>query len=914
MKKISLSKVVKLSLSVLLISSCSLTDIVNLIGETNINSSSSSSKIEGNDIFNNINPEGSNITPKCNPTFDIKETTYITFIETVHDKNSSNQKENTIMLKDSKGKVYGPWDVEKISSASVYHRVYPKITLSPETYTILDSDTISQIYNTTSKGCGFARVFGYKKEQQSSTTTNNNTSVLVNDVKALEKSISTSGGTIKVETKDSPLNGLTLNVPNNAYNETKNFEISYSPIKENNFGQYINPVTPMIKIKNGGGYSKEAMILTIPISKKSDEFAMAFYYNEKTKKLEGIPIINQDNNSITVATRHFSSSELSNNNFSTKGLESGFSSLFVSTISESVLAKSPVIATGYKVGVDDWDFQNYGSFIAQGGHCAGQSVGSIWYYYEKKLEGAQPIHSLYDKEDSLWFDNPKGYKFASVLQETYVKNLNVVNGDAYPAQEKQFELSSKYSTLSWKAFIVSMLVTGEPQMVAVRRFDAAGNIAGGHALVAYKADYNAGKLYVVDPNFESQFNSDRYIEFDGNTFKPYKSAESVGEAGRIYTLISYWAKSSFIDYYGIAEEYNKLSNNTIGNTSFPDVDYYYYDNEGKKQPLTDDINISAEKIKIGTTVKPKAGGNQLGTLTIAKGKDILFEDINEPEIQLQSGDNVLGILVKATTPQNKLRWADFKYLNIKSLDLSILPNPLKGIPEKEYTLKLKSSLAPDTIYEWTFGDGGEESIIGALSVNHKYALEGNFTINVKAKDPKTNKVIAETNSKAEIKKEVIEQYPKLTASFKADVYTEPFITSTGGSNIPILGASNYRGDTILSPLVWNGNNFSVTFQNTDSSITRIEGLAMTSIIRGTVDFSTNTLTNIYVNNTTTLDGKVQSVTGFSAKDIPLQINGKYLEADIVGLDAQKHISSIDVGYKAVNWDNARIQIYFSKVS
>lgn len=68
---------------------------------------------------------------------------------------------------------------------------------------------------------------------------------------------------------------------------------------------------------------------------------------------------------------------------------------------------------------------------------------------------------------------------------------------------------------------------------------------------------------------------------------------------------------------------------------------------------------------------------------------------------------------------------------------------------------------------------------------------------------------------------------------------------------------------------------------------------MTSILRGTVDFSTNILTNIYVNNTTTLDGKVQSVTGFSAKDIPLQINGKYFEADIVGLDAQKHISSID---------------------
>ncbi len=70
--------------------------------------------------------------------------------------------------------------------------------------------------------------------------------------------------------------------------------------------------------------------------------------------------------------------------------------------------------------MDDWEFPNYGSYIAFGGHCAGQSVTAMWYYYEKKSKGAPNLHSNFDHYGSAapatWADNPRGFKFASQIQ------------------------------------------------------------------------------------------------------------------------------------------------------------------------------------------------------------------------------------------------------------------------------------------------------------------------------------------------------------------------------------------------------------------------------------------------------------------------------------------------------------------
>ena len=55
------------------------------------------------------------------------------------------------------------------------------------------------------------------------------------------------------------------------------------------------------------------------------------------------------------------------------------------------------VDSGFRPGVDDWQFTNYGSYVAPTGHCEGQSVSAIWYYVNQRLGGgASPLYGLYD--------------------------------------------------------------------------------------------------------------------------------------------------------------------------------------------------------------------------------------------------------------------------------------------------------------------------------------------------------------------------------------------------------------------------------------------------------------------------------------------------------------------------------------
>ncbi|MBK8641821.1 MAG: hypothetical protein IPN15_06215 [Saprospiraceae bacterium] len=75
--------------------------------------------------------------------------------------------------------------------------------------------------------------------------------------------------------------------------------------------------------------------------------------------------------------------------------------------------------SGFRPGIDDWEFPNEGSYIEPEGHCAGQSLTAMWYYHVHKLSLNE--HPLYDRFSTLpspiWQDNVKGYRFSSVIQK-----------------------------------------------------------------------------------------------------------------------------------------------------------------------------------------------------------------------------------------------------------------------------------------------------------------------------------------------------------------------------------------------------------------------------------------------------------------------------------------------------------------
>jgi hypothetical protein len=161
----------------------------------------------------------------------------------------------------------------------------------------------------------------------------------------------------------SPLYGFELRIPAESHQDDRDYTVSYAPITNTTF-KNVTPVSPLITVENGGGYADKLITVKVPVRLEADDFAMGFYYDARTGQLEGLPLLGQDAQSVTLVTRHFSS-------------------FFVSALKVAVLDAAILngdIDSGFRPGIDDWQFTNYGSYIEPGGHCAGMSVSAMWYY------------------------------------------------------------------------------------------------------------------------------------------------------------------------------------------------------------------------------------------------------------------------------------------------------------------------------------------------------------------------------------------------------------------------------------------------------------------------------------------------------------------------------------------------------
>lgn len=363
------------------------------------------------------------------------------------------------------------------------------------------------------------------------------------------------GGVVKVEDSNSPINGFTIQINSHTYDTQKTFDIKTTEIKNHQLGNDFTPITPLISVDNGHAFANRPMQVTIPINIAEDEFAMGFYYNQTAGELEALPFERYDATQITLITHHFSD-------------------ILVSKISISELEKltttgNPALDTGFMPGVDDWQFVNYGSALAPGGHCAGQSLTMAWYYGEKHVKNSeQSLFGRFDnnggaKTNDFWQDDSDSYRFASVTQDS--ANWNGQEFFDY------LNFSSQNQRRVFYAFAYAMKITNQPQFMGIYRYNDQGQCLGGHAIVAYKIEN--GRIYVADPNYPGQ--QDRYCELNGNGFNPYSSganAAAINDSGAVlYTEMHFIATSALINFDDIAANYKKMLDGTIGDDAFPDT-------------------------------------------------------------------------------------------------------------------------------------------------------------------------------------------------------------------------------------------------------------------------------------------------------------------------------------------------------
>ena len=220
--------------------------------------------------------------------------------------------------------------------------------------------------------------------------------------------------------------------------------------------------------------------------------------------------------------------------------------------------------------MDDWQFVNHGSYISRGGHCAGQSLSAMWYYYEKRLSaGERPLYGRYDNNDygmgtiDFQWDDSWGYRLASTVQrEQWNQGRDVLS---YAGAASDY--------LTWYAFAYAMHLTEEPQYVSIGRYEANAQgkqVRKGHALIAYGIKGN--ELWVADPNYPGQ--AGRSIRFENGGFLALRiRRERTRHRGQrvsgSYPEIRYMAKTALVNWSAIGAEYERMLKGDAGKAYFP---------------------------------------------------------------------------------------------------------------------------------------------------------------------------------------------------------------------------------------------------------------------------------------------------------------------------------------------------------
>jgi len=451
-------------------------------------------------------------------------------------------------------------------------------------------------------------------------------------VEAATGSVGPGGATITVDQPGSPIDGMEMTVPANAYTNTRQCKISYAPVTEHTFGPDFNPVSPLISVENGGGYADDIITLQIPVQIPDGHFAMAFYYDDEKGRLEGIPAVAETGSSITIATRHFSD-------------------IVVSSIPVSALGVDAEVDTGFEPGVDDWQFTNYGSYIARGGHCAGQSITALWYYTRMKGEGEPSLYGRYNEGTrDFWYDDAAGYRFASIIQKD-------VDWDAWITRYNKLAPKVQADNfISWRQFVYAMKLTGEPQFVYIQNTGG----AGAHAMIVYGA--SGGALQIADPNYPGQ--NDREIWFDSGEFEPYNSganAQAILDGkGIAFDLVLYFGSSSLIDYGQVESRWGEFENKTIGNDKFPAYTMQTRNKEGDIIELEDGFKTKNKAIGLGLD----STNTDLAYYVYKDGA--AQTPGNDGTFTLSPGNNELGIYVVGNDGAGNWEYVDFKYFNVIS--------------------------------------------------------------------------------------------------------------------------------------------------------------------------------------------------------------------------------------------------------
>lgn len=532
------------------------------------------------------------------------------------------------------------------------------------------------------------------------------------------KTVTTAGGSVVVQKAGDPLNGFQLDVPAKAFDGSRTFAVSYRPITGQTFGTGVNPISPLIKVDYGEGFTNQSMTVRVPVSLAAGRFAMPFYYNEATGKIEAIPMAEIAADHVTLIANHFSD-------------------FFITSISEDDLLNAG-FDSGFEPGTDDWQFVNYGSYVATHGQCAGQSMSAMWYYYERRLGGAPQLNGRYDndgapnaKTPSIWEDDVLGYRLASTVHHDYAANWDA-SAESRGFYAKLAALDDRYSFLE---AAYAIYLTGGPQFLDIRG-------SGGHAIVAYKVANR--RIYVSDPNTPGD--AGRWIDLKDGKLLPYNGAQSAKDPPQLYDRIRFIAVSAMIDWNLIGKRWAEFDAGTVGTGLFPDFEVGVYDLQGHGYLVKDVLAVTGTEQMLWSNIPTTKDITVITAYIDGRwnpGRLIEGDAASNITVNLKQGDNDVGIAMGAAPAGSRLgsgyNWVGFSRYKITVIGPISISAPASVAAAQPVSFSASAS-APVSgpTFEWDFGDG-TTPVRSRTAVSHTFTKAGSYRVIVTAFDGPTGK-------------------------------------------------------------------------------------------------------------------------------------------------------------------------------
>jgi antitoxin component YwqK of YwqJK toxin-antitoxin module len=456
------------------------------------------------------------------------------------------------------------------------------------------------------------------------------------EVELARATIPVEGGTVTVDKPGDPLDGLSIEVPEATYAEDRTFVISSASIESNSFDPALDPATPLVYVDDGGGGAKKIMLFSVPLDLAAEEIAKGFLYDSATGWLEETPTVRMDGDRITSAVPHLSSIVWAKS----------------SSTRMQQLAQDGNILSGFRPGVDDWEFPNEGSIIAPDGHSMGQCQSAAWYYTKKKMgERAKPLYGLYDnnggEKTPIWEDDSYGYRLASRLQ---------VEKDWYDLNKLLYHEDIEEEEV-WNDVANGIYQTRFPVLLTVF---PERDLKGGLTLLAWHID--GDRVYVADPNFPGE--SGRYLKYTDGQFEPYISGPpSRGDKSKQTTY--YFFRRSFTITYSdqviMDRLWYELQEGVIGWDKFPAYKIQVYDEKQNKDvDLADGYQSDQDNISISAYEDTQ--DKNILKVNVWRDGDWLEKD-KAGMIQLKEGTNKLGIYVSGI--QSTGCYLDFRWVTVE---------------------------------------------------------------------------------------------------------------------------------------------------------------------------------------------------------------------------------------------------------